>query len=250
MIQFDSLTAGYGKKTVLRGVTFSLNSNGPVALVGPNGAGKSTLLKVLSGQVQPQSGRISIQGEDLTSLSGKARARRVSIVPQEETSVFEFTSKEVVLMGRYVHSLTTYETAEDHEAVLAAMKRVDCEEFSSRMLGSLSGGERQRVLFARALAQGGDVLLLDEPVSFADPSHQLVVGQMVSELAKEGKTILVATHDLNWALRWCSHAVALVAGQVVASGTAGEVLSPDVLREVFHVEYRLVPGDPPGLMLQ
>lgn len=249
MIKFESVSAGYGANIVLKDVSFSLEPATPIALIGPNGAGKSTLLKVMNGQVPLTHGRVLEKGQDLTQLTREAWARRVSIVPQEESTLFEFTAKEIVLMGRYVHSMTTYETPEDHASAHEAMSRVDCEAFATRPLGSLSGGERQRVLFARALAQGGDTLLLDEPVSFADPSHQLAVGQLVSELAREGKTILVATHDLNWALRWCSQAIALVDGRVVAYGPSGEVLCPSVLREVFGVEYRTIPGDPPGLLL-
>lgn len=205
-----------------------------VGLVGPNGSGKTTLLRCVYGALRPTHGRALLDGDDLHTMTAKARARRVATVPQDGQSDFELTVREVVAMGRSPHRrFWEADTAADTALADAALSRVGIAPLADRAFPSLSGGERQRALVARALVQRPALFVLDEPTNHLDIRYQLEVLTLIREL---GATKLLALHDLNLAAYYCDRLYVLKAGTVVTSGTPAEVLTPELLAAVYEVE--------------
>lgn len=229
----------YNGTEVLRQVTLAFEGPQFVAVVGPNGAGKSTLLGVLAGLRRNYTGACAYAGTEVRAWRRRAFAREVCFVPQSVRIEFPFTAEQVVLMGRTPHCDGLFDSPEDFEAVEQAMATTDTLAFRDRDFRSLSGGERQRVILASALAQRPRTLILDEPATFLDLSHQLAIYRLLAGLAAEGLLIIAATHDLNLAASFAGRIVALRAGQVAADGA---VLDKGTVREVFGVEVELLEG--------
>lgn len=207
-----------------------------VGLIGPNGAGKSTLLRAISSVLRIEEGVISLEGEDLRSLSAKRIASTLALVPQIAPYTQGFTTFELVLMGRYPHLGRLQVEGEDDDRIAGeAMRLTETDRFAERTLDTLSGGERQRVFIARALAQEPRVLLLDEPTSNLDILHQLKIMTLVRELVDDGLTAVAAIHDLNLAARFCDRLVVLAEGRVLAEGPAADVLTPGTIEDAFGV---------------
>ena len=184
----------------LEGVGLELGAGELVGVLGPNGAGKSTLVRALSGVLGPYRGSIRVLGDELATLPRRRAARRLAVVPQEPVFDFPFTALEVVLLGRHPHLAgLAFESDRDLELARAALARVGAGELADRPISELSAGERQRVVFARALAQDAQVLLLDEPESFLDLRYQVELFDRLRELARDGRAILAVLHDLNLA---------------------------------------------------
>jgi iron complex transport system ATP-binding protein len=236
-VELRDVACGYGTKRVLEGVTFAFGPGEVVALVGPNGSGKSTLIKTIAGALRPLVGTVSIDGEEVARLSYRELALRFGYVPQIESPAFDFTVGEVVLMGRLPHSDGLFETKSDREAAQRAMQRADCLSLEARPLSELSGGEGQRVRIARALAQEARVLLMDEPTTHLDVSHQIDIGRLVRSLAEDGKAVLVAVHDLNWAAAFATRALLLAEGRVLLDGPVAQTLESPVLDRAFNVSF-------------
>ncbi|MGK4578898.1 ABC transporter ATP-binding protein [Kitasatospora sp. HPMI-4] len=212
-------------------VTLRAGSGRVLGLVGPNGSGKSTLLRCVYRALRPASGAVRLDGDDLHTLSAREGARRVGALPQESSAEFDFTVAEVVAMGRLPHR-GGFASGGDEELCAAALARVGAAHLAQRGFLQLSGGEKQRVLIARALAQQPRVLVLDEPTNHLDIAHQLEVLALVRD---SGLTVLTALHDLNLAAAHCDELHVIAQGRIVASGTPGEVLRPELLAEVFGV---------------
>ncbi|HAF11168.1 MAG TPA: hypothetical protein DCK98_13950 [Chloroflexi bacterium] len=229
-----SLAAGYGSRAVLRGVDLTFEPGTLVALVGPNGAGKSTLLRALAGLIRPTAGAATLDGIDIATLSRAALAARVAVVPQAFDTLFPFTVREIVTLGRTARlGLFARPTARDVAAVARAIDEQDLAPLLDRRLDALSGGERQRVVVAMALAQESDVLLLDEPTAHLDPQHQLGTLRRVAALARaRGVVVLAVLHDLNLATL-ADRVVVLDAGRVVADGPPATALAAAVVTRVF-----------------
>ncbi|MGV3616271.1 MAG: ABC transporter ATP-binding protein [Fimbriimonas sp.] len=240
VIEARGLVAGYAGRTVLHGVDLALSPGERVVLLGPNGSGKSTLLKALSKGLAPTQGTVSLLGDDIGRLSHAEVARRLAFVPQEETARFSFRVREVVTMGRLARSNGLFDTPEDREVAKRAMERADCLHLAERPYTELSGGERQRVLIARALAQEGRVVLLDEPTSHLDPAHQVAVAELVGSLAAEGVATVAAVHDLNLASRMAARAVLMREGHVALDGPVETVLRSETLDYVYGVPFARV----------
>ena len=219
---------------VLDGVDLRVGRGEFVALLGPNGSGKSTLLRLAAGLLTPLEGQIGWDGSSLASLSRRERARRIAFLPQQVESVYMHTVRETVELGRHPH-LGTFGrlSGDDLQAVETAMRRTEVGELATRSLHQLSGGERRRVFLAAALAQGGDLLLLDEPTAALDLHHQVTFMASLRELAREGRAVLCATHDLNLAATFASRIALLHGGTCVADGSAQEVLRAGLLKEVY-----------------
>lgn len=228
------ISFSYGKKEVLKDVFFSTKRGKLLAIVGPNGAGKSTLLKCLVGILKPR-GYAKLDGIDLLSLKPKERAYYISYVPQTSYPEFAFTVEEFVELGTYA----TGGSVED------ALKRVGMGDRSHELVTKLSGGEYQLILIARALAQGSEVMLLDEPTSHLDINHALQVMNLLKEL-KEEKIVIAVMHDLNLALNYADILLILNNGKVHWMGTPSELI-PETLEEVYHVKARI--KDVEGLRL-
>ena len=235
---------GYGARPpVLRGVTLDVPPNGFVGILGPNGSGKTTLLRALSGSVLPSSGRVTLDGIDVSAIPRQALARRLAVVPQETHLAFDYTVIEVVLMGRYPH-LGTFEVEgpEDLAIARSALDATGTLDLQDRTFDTLSGGEKQRVIIASALAQvsvgpAGAILLLDEPTAALDLAYQLELAMLLRSLqARLPIAIAISTHDVNFAAGLCRTLVLLKAGQVLASGATDDVLTPERVRALYGVE--------------
>ncbi|WP_405617498.1 ABC transporter ATP-binding protein [Streptomyces sp. NBC_01508] len=239
-LHVDGLSYGVGDgRQLVDTVDLTAAPGETVGLVGPNGSGKTTLLRCVYGALRPTHGRALLDGDDLHTMTAKARARRVATVPQDGQSDFELTVREVVAMGRSPHRrFWEADTAADTALAGAALRRVGIAPLAERAFPSLSGGERQRALVARALVQRPALFVLDEPTNHLDIRHQLEVLSLIREL---GTTNLLALHDLNLAAYYCDRLYVLKAGTVVASGPPAEVLTPALLAAVYEVEAEVTP---------
>jgi iron complex transport system ATP-binding protein len=246
-LAFSGVTFGYGKTPVLSGLDLTIARGEIVGILGPNGAGKTTCVRLASGAIAPASGRIDLFGDALASLSARERARRVAVVPQETHPVFEFTVSEIVRMGRAPHlGFLGLEGSRDREIAHDAMRRCSIEHLAERSFRALSGGEHQRVLLARALTQSSPLLLLDEPTAFLDIKHRLAAYDVLVRLReKSGPAIVVVSHDVNLAARYCDRLILMRAGTIVAAGPPAEVLIPASMRDAYDVEVEIA-HDPSG----
>ncbi|MBI4576874.1 MAG: ABC transporter ATP-binding protein [Planctomycetes bacterium] len=209
-----------------------------MAIVGANGAGKSTLLRCLVRLLRPAAGRVLLDGLDLAGLPSRALARRMAYVPQETHLAFPYTALQVVLMGRLPHlPRFGFEGPEDLHTVRTAMELTETLDLAGRAVGELSTGERQRVLLARALAQGPEVLCLDEPTAHLDLRRRVAIYELLDRLRWEGgMTVVEVSHDLNLAAQRADRMAVLHRGRVATSGRPAEVVTAAMLREVFGVE--------------
>jgi iron complex transport system ATP-binding protein len=221
-------------RSVLRGVTLELRPGVVTALFGPNGCGKSTLVRCLNGALKPRAGQVLFGDRPLEGRAASEIARHVAVVPQDTPTEVPFTVREMVRLGRYAHGdLWGCETAEDVAVVEESLSRVNAIELGERFFGTLSGGERQRVIVARALAQRGEVLLLDEPSAHLDVSHQLELYRLVRRLAAGGQAVLMVCHDLFLAPLFADECVLMHEGRMVAQGQADEALCSANLFAVY-----------------
>lgn len=243
-LQVRDLWAGYaGQPAAVRGATFDVAVGEMVGLVGPNGAGKSTLFKAILGLIEPLRGEAIAFGRPVRDARDD-----IAYMPQVEEVDWDFPVSvlDVVLMGRY-HRFRAFArwSSEDHRLALEALERVDLVQFAGRQAGQLSGGQRRRVLMARSIARGARLLLLDEPFAGLDAAAQHELLEILDTLAREGNSILVATHDLSCVMSSCDEAICLNR-RVIAAGPPAEVLTPEVLSETFHMHLVTVggPGGP------
>lgn len=218
---------------IVAGATLSVASGEVAGLIGPNGSGKSTLLRAIYRHLRPVTGAILVGEEDIWRCSPRQAAQRTAAVPQERPADFAVTVAEMVKMGRTPHKRPfAGDSVEDRAIVAKALEQVGLTALASRSYLSLSGGEKQRVLVARALAQQAQVLILDEPTNHLDVRYQLELLELVRDL---GLTVIMAMHDLNLAAAYCDRLHVIASGRLVASGTPSEVLTEDLLRDVFSV---------------
>jgi len=236
MIAFDSVSAGYGTRPVLEGVSGTFARGKVTGIVGPNGAGKTTLFRVALGIMRASGGRVTVLDKPLGAWSRDALARAVAYLPQGSDAHWPVLARELVALGRLPHraAFAPPSTA-DARAVETAMDRADATAFAARRMNELSAGERARVLFARALATGAPVLLADEPAAYLDPAHQLGLMDLLREEAARGTAVAVTLHDLSLASRHCDEVIVLNGGRAVAQGAPGEALSDRVLADVFGI---------------
>lgn len=238
MLLVEDLQVVRGSKTVLDGISLSVEPGQVLGVLGPNGAGKSTLLGALCGELTAQRGRVLLHDRLLAAWPGQERAQRLAVLPQASSLGFAFRVEEVVGMGRLPHRTGQ---ARDREIVEAALQAADALHLAERSYLALSGGERQRVHLARVLAQlwpgeDGRTLLLDEPTSALDPLHQHTTLQAVRGFADRGAAVLVILHDLNLAARYCDRILLLEQGRPYALDTPQQVLQPEALQAVFGLE--------------
>lgn len=234
----DDVAFSYGRLPVISRMNLVVDEGTITGILGPNGSGKTTIVRLASAAIRPDAGRISVFGVNIADLPSRERARRVAVVPQETHPVFDFTVEEIVRMGRAPHlGWLGREKPKDRAVAIEAMERCDVMHVAARSFRALSGGERQRVMLARALTQQARLLLLDEPTAFLDLKHRLTVYTLLRRLYREnGLTVVVVSHDINLAARYCDRLVLLRQGAVVADGTPGEVLRPEPIRAVYEVE--------------
>lgn len=250
-IRLRGLTLGYGPASappIVEDLDLDVPAGRVTAIIGANGCGKSTLLRGLTRQLAPRAGSIEVLGRDAARASARDYARTVALLPQHPVAPEGMTVAQLVARGRHPHrGLLGGRAAGDDAAIASALERTDLVELADREAGTLSGGQRQRAWLALVLAQQTPVVLLDEPTSYLDLSHQVEVLDLVRALPDPrggGRATVVAVlHELNLAARSADHIVAMAAGRVVAQGTPGEVIVPEVLAEVFGLDADVV-ADP------
>ena len=223
------------RDNALDGASFEARPGCVTAVVGPNGSGKSTVVRTLVGQVELASGSMRVGAVDVASADRRALARTLAVVTQREELTFPLPVRDYVMLGRYPHhGAWSALGPADATLVDAAAARTGAAELIDRRTDELSGGEWQRVRLARALAQGGDVLVLDEPGTFLDVAHEMALFELLDTLAREGRTVLLVSHQLNLVARFAAHIVLLDHGRVVAAGSPADVMRGVVLEPVYH----------------
>jgi iron complex transport system ATP-binding protein len=241
LLELADVAVRLGGREVLDGVSLEVRPGEMVGLVGRNSAGKTTVVRVASGVWAPRRGGVRLAGRELSAWSRRELARRVAVVPQQTTVPFPFRVAEVVLMGRTPHlGALRFEGREDAARAQQAMERLGIASLAERSVLELSGGERQLTMVARALCQDAELILLDEPTAFLDLEHRLEVLALVKELTARGRAALVVSHDLGLVARFCDRLAILAGGRVLADGTPGRVLTPDLLREGFGIEAEIL----------
>ncbi len=241
LLEARGLAFRLGDQQVLADVSLGLEAGDCAALLGANGAGKTTLLRTLLGFVRPDRGEVWLDGKPLAAHARRAIARRIAYVPQAHAPSFPYSVREMVSMARAPTSgWGPGRTAEDDAAVSGALQRLGLTQLAERSYAGLSGGERQAVLVARALAQGAQILLMDEPTASLDLGQQARLMALLAELAAEGRAILMSTHQPELALRWFNRAVLLHGGEVLGDGPPRAILTPEALSQLYAVEVRVV----------
>ena len=239
--ELTSVSFSYSEKKVIDDISLSFGPGMFCGIIGPNGCGKTTLLDLLAKHRRPTAGRIAYKDRDLGTYSTKELSKEISLVPQNFYINFPFTVKEVVMMGRYPHiPRFSAPSAEDANIVQDIMEKTGVSEFTGRFINELSGGERQRVVFARALAQGAQVLILDEATSNLDINHSISLLNICERRMKQqGKTIISVMQDINLAAVYCDYLVFMSGGRIVIHGATRDVLNPGTMREVFNVDAKV-----------
>ncbi|WP_460546227.1 ABC transporter ATP-binding protein [Glycomyces halotolerans] len=237
-------TIGYGRVAVSEGLTVEIPEGGFTVIIGPNACGKSTLLKALARMLKPSAGRVLLDGRDIHSQPTRAVARRLGLLPQSAIAPDGITVADLVARGRYPHQgILRQWSADDERVVVEAMEATDVGDLAARGVDELSGGQRQRVWIAMVLAQQTPLLLLDEPTTFLDITHQIEVLDLCDKLHREGRTLVAVLHDLNQAARYATHLIAMRDGAIVAEGPPAEIVTADIVEKVFDLPC-LVIGDP------
>lgn len=236
------LTLSYESRRISRDLDVSVPAGEVTVIIGPNACGKSTLLRALSRLLTPDAGDVLLSGEDVRRMPPKTLARRLGLLPQSSTAPFGITVADLVARGRFPHQRMLQQWSEaDRVAVARAMEATRITALADRMVEELSGGQRQRVWIAMLLAQDTPVMLLDEPTTFLDISHQLEVMELVHRLNREqGRTVALVLHDLNQACRYADHLIVMHGGRIVDRGAPREVMTEELLAQVFALEARVV----------
>ena len=242
MLEAEKLVFSASGRNIIEDLSLQVPAGDVLAIIGPNGAGKSTLLKMLTGQLTPSSGAVRLQGEAVHSLAPSAMAKVLAYVPQGPQAPPDILVRELVSYGRHPHRAWYMGSrAEDEEAVERALERTGLLDLAKRPVGLLSGGERQRAWLALALAQQPQVLLLDEPTTFLDVCHQFELLDLLRRLNEEDNlTVVLVLHEINHALRYAKRVAVVKDGRLAALGSPWDVVTPELLRQVFRVQGEVV----------
>ncbi|TCP45109.1 iron complex transport system ATP-binding protein [Tamaricihabitans halophyticus] len=236
------LTLSYGERVVSTKLSLDVPDGAFTAIVGPNACGKSTLLRAFVRLLRPAAGTVSLDDQQIAAYGSKALARSVGFLPQDPLAPDDIKVRQLVARGRFPHqSLLSMWSQEDEEAVTEAMETAGVSELADRPVQELSGGQRQRAWVAMVLAQRTPYLLLDEPTSFLDITHQYRLLTLLARLRDEGRTVVAVLHDINQACRFADHLVAMKEGRIIAEGAAADIVDAALLKEVFDLPCVVVP---------
>lgn len=247
----NGLTLAYDKRTIAEDLTVPVPDRSFTVVVGPNACGKSTLLRALSRMLKPVAGSVLLDGQDISSLPAKKVARTLGLLPQSSIAPDGITVAELVARGRYPHQGLLRQWSEGDERVVGeSMAATGVADLADRMVDELSGGQRQRVWIAMALAQETPLLLLDEPTTYLDIAHQIEILDLCAHLhEEEGRTLVAVLHDLNHAARYATHLIAMRDGKVVAAGAPNDIVTADMVEEVFGLPCRVIDDPETGTPL-
>lgn len=230
----ENITIGYDKRAISTDLTVEIPDGSFTVIIGPNACGKSTLLRGLSSLLKPSRGQVVLDGAGITSYKTKEVARRLGLLPQTSLAPDGITVADLIGRGRYPHQkLLKQWTTTDEAAVAEAMRATNTTELATRLVDELSGGQRQRVWVAMSLAQETPLLLLDEPTTFLDIAHQIELLELFTELNMQGRTLVAVLHDLNHAARYGTHLIAMKDGAIVAEGAPREIITSELVEQVF-----------------
>ncbi len=245
VLETKELTLSYDEVTVIDGLNLKIPKGKITVFIGTNGCGKSTLLRSLARLLKPKEGSILLDEHLMTKMSTKEIAKRLSILPQAPTAPEGLTVRQLVKQGRYPYQNWLQQWSEvDERMVNKALEATGVSEFADRPVDSLSGGQHQRAWIAMTLAQGTNTILLDEPTTYLDMTHQIEILDLLYELnEKEQRTIVMVLHDLNLACRYAHHIVAIQNKTIYAQGTPEEIINPQLMRDVFKMECQII-NDP------
>lgn len=248
MLSTEQLGISYGDVDIVKGLDLKIPEGKVTTIIGPNGCGKSTILKTMSRILEAKAGAVYLDGKAIHKISTKEIAKKMAILPQTPEAPSGLTVYELVSYGRFPHQRGFGRlTDEDRRIVRWAIEVTGMTVFRDRPIEALSGGQRQRVWIAMALAQETDLLLLDEPTTYLDLAHQLEVLKLLDRLNKEEKrTIVMVIHDLNHAARFAHHMVAINNGKIIKEGKPNEVMTSEVLKDVFNIDAEVVPDPRTG----
>lgn len=236
-LSVEQLGYAYGHHTVLRNVSFTAETGEFLSVLGPNGVGKSTLFRCMLGALPDYTGAVTIDGRDLRAMSSREKARRIAYIPQTHRPTFGYTVLDTTLMGT-TRQLGAFAQPrqEQIDTAHAALRQLGIDHLSGRNFAHLSGGEQQLVLIARAIAQQADILIMDEPTSSLDYGNQLRVLQQAKALSHQGYTVLLSTHNPQYALTFSDRILALHDGTVAAFGTPSEMLTPALMKMLYRID--------------
>lgn len=250
-LQAHEVTLAYEQRVIAEGLSVRIPDEGFTVIVGPNACGKSTLLRGLARMLTPAAGTVLLDGQSISAYSTKEVARRLGLLPQTATAPDGITVADLVARGRYPHQrLLRQWSSDDERIVQESMAATTVLDLADRAVDELSGGQRQRVWLAMALAQQTPILLLDEPTTFLDIAHQIEMLDLCADLqARQRRTVVAVLHDLNHACRYATHLIALKAGRVVASGPPADIVTADLVRDVFGLACRIIDDPETGTPL-
>ncbi|MCX7812981.1 MAG: ABC transporter ATP-binding protein [Pseudothermotoga sp.] len=241
-ISLSKVDFGYTDQLILKSIDLHVKKGEFVSLIGPNGSGKTTLLRLVAGLLRPISGTVTVAGIDPTRVSRKKLARIVGFVTEDLNPVYPFLVSQIVLTGRLPHKRGFFTSWDEFDLrkVREALQKVDALQYLNRNFNSLSAGEKRRVSIARILAQDTPIILFDEPTAHLDPGHAVEVVEILKRLHEEGRTILAAFHEINFAVRISDRLVVMKEGRIVADGKPEEVLTEKLLEQVYNTRFKLV----------
>jgi iron complex transport system ATP-binding protein len=241
-LEADRLSLGYGERQIVSDLSLQIPTARVSVIIGANGCGKSTLLRAMGRLLAPRGGQVLLDGKRIDKMPTKEVAKVLGVLPQSPQAPEGLTVADLVARGRHPHQAWYRQwSSDDHAAIDEALAMTGMTEFADRTLDQLSGGQRQRAWISMALAQGTELLLLDEPTTYLDLAHQVDVLDLVQRLHSElGRTVVMVLHDLNLAARYADRLVALRAGKVVAQGRPHDVLTEGLLRDVFDLEAKVI----------
>jgi iron complex transport system ATP-binding protein len=236
-VELSGLGFGYGEQLLFDGFNLDIEAGEFLGVIGPNGAGKSTLLKLMAGLLRPRLGSVRLFGRELCDVGRAEVARTIGVVLQENPFAFDYSVSDVVMMGRNPY-LGRFQSAgrQDWQVVNSALEFVDARFLFDQRINAISAGERQRVVLARALAQEPKVLMLDEATSHLDIAHQQMIARILVELNRQGRTIVLLSHDLNLAALYCSRILLLDKGRIAACDVPERVITNGLIRSVYGIE--------------
>jgi iron complex transport system ATP-binding protein len=240
-VEVNNLSFNYGPKVIMSNLSVQVDTGEFLGVIGPNGAGKTTLLKLIAGLLKCDQGDIKIFGEPLSIMPINKRAQLISYVPQENYFYFDFSVLDVVLFGRHPY-LKSMERPKKHdiEKAIEALRFTDAQDLKDRNIVELSSGERQRVVLARALASQPKILLLDEPTSYLDMTHQVDIINILKKLNQEGITIVLLSHDINLTSLVCNRLLLLSEGKAVACDIPENIIKGDILKQVYRINPHII----------
>lgn len=251
ILETQQVSVGYNRRLIIQDLSIQIPQGQITTLIGPNGSGKSTLIRTLAHLLKPYSGAVLLADQALATKTPKEMAQEMALLPQVGELTTDLSVFDLVSFGRLPYRQQFRPlSAIDKEKIEWAIERTGLNQFRNRLLSTLSGGQRQRAWIAMALAQDTDILILDEPTTYLDLTHQLEIMLLIQELNQiEGRTIIMALHDLNHAARFSDQLIALKDGQLQASGTVNEVMTRDNLRHIFNIDATLIEHDGRPLIL-